>query len=69
MKSNMGAIDRVIRLLIAAVIGYLYWKGTISGAFGIALVVIAAVFVLTSLVGFCPLYAPLKISTRKKAAS
>lgn len=69
MKSNMGAIDRVFRLLIAAVIGYLYWKGTISGVPGIVLLVLAAVFVLTSFVGFCPLYAPLRISTKKKAAS
>lgn len=69
MKTNMGALDRILRLVVAAVIGYLYWKGTISGAVGLALVVLAAIFALTSVIGFCPLYAPFKFSTKKKAAA
>ncbi len=63
MKKNMGTADRVIRLIIAAVIGVLYYTGTISGTLGIVLLVLAAVFVLTSFVSFCPLYAPFGIST------
>ncbi len=59
----MGTADRVIRLIIAAVIGVLYYTGTISGTLGIVLLVLAAVFVLTSFVSFCPLYAPFGIST------
>ena len=63
MKKNMGTTDRVIRLIIAAVIGVLYYTGTISGTLGIVLLVLAAVFVLTSFVSFCPLYAPFGTST------
>lgn len=63
MKKNMGNTDRVIRIIIAAVIGVLYYTGTISGTLGIVLLVLAGVFVLTSFVSFCPLYAPFGIST------
>ena len=63
MKKNMGTTDRVIRFIIAAVIGVLYYTGTISGTLGVVLLVLAAVFVLTSFVSFCPLYAPFGIST------
>lgn len=64
MKLNMGVIDRVLRVLIALVIGVLYWQNIISGTLGIVLLVLGGVFVLTSLVGFCPLYLPLKLSTK-----
>ena len=63
MKKNMGTTDRVIRFIIAAVIGVLYYTGTISGTLGVVLLVLGAVFVLTSFVSFCPLYAPFGIST------
>ena len=63
MKKNMGTADRVIRLIIAAVIGVLYYSGTITGTLGIVLLVLAGVFVLTSFVSFCPLYTPFGIST------
>ncbi|MDM9630966.1 YgaP family membrane protein [Robiginitalea aurantiaca] len=63
MKKNMGNADRVIRLIIAAVIGVLYYTGTISGTLGIVLLVLAGVFVLTSFISFCPLYAPFGLST------
>jgi len=59
----MGNTDRVIRLIIAAIIGVLYYTGTISGTLGLVLLVLAGVFVLTSFVSFCPLYAPFGIST------
>jgi hypothetical protein len=67
MKANMGTLDRVLRVIVAAAIAYLYYTGTISGPLGLALLIIAIIFVLTSLVGFCPLYAPFKMSTRKKS--
>ncbi|MFP8488439.1 DUF2892 domain-containing protein [Gracilimonas sp. Q87] len=63
MKKNMGTTDRVIRVIIAVVVGILYFTGTISGTLGITLLVLAAVFVLTSLISFCPLYAPFGIRT------
>lgn len=59
----MGTADRVIRFIVAAVIGVLYYTGTISGTLGIVLLVLAGVFVLTSFISFCPLYAPFGIST------
>lgn len=63
MRKNMGMADRLIRVLIAVLIAYLYYNETISGILGIVLMVFAVVFVLTSLVSFCPLYIPFGIST------
>jgi fatty acid desaturase len=63
MKKNMGTADRIIRLIVAAIIGVLYFTGTISGTLGIVLLVLAGIFVLTSLVSFCPLYAPFGLKT------
>lgn len=67
MKLNMGTADKVLRILAAFVIIGLYFTNVISGTLAIVLLVIAGVFILTSFVGFCPLYYPLGISTRKKA--
>ena len=66
MKLNMGKTDRIIRLIIAAVIVILYFTGQISGIAAIILGIIAVIFILTGAIGYCPLYAPFKISTRKK---
>ena len=63
MKKNMGSADRIIRIIIAAAVAVLYFTGTISGTLGIVLLVLAGIFVLTSLVSFCPLYAPFGIKT------
>lgn len=63
MKKNMGTADRLIRLIIAALMAGLFFAGIISGTLGIVLLVLAGIFVLTSLVGFCPLYAPFGIKT------
>ena len=62
----MGSADKIIRILIAIVIGSLYYTNVISGTLGIVLLVLAGVFVLTSFIGFCPLYAPFKMSTATK---
>ena len=61
----MGIVDRVLRVAVAVGIAILYWQGIIEGTLGIVLLVLGGVFVLTSLVGFCPLYMPLKLSTKK----
>ncbi|CAN5358254.1 hypothetical protein BH10BAC4_BH10BAC4_20330 [soil metagenome] len=65
----MGSADRIIRVIIAAIIIALYYTGVISGTLGIVLIVLSAVFVLTSFVSVCPLYLPFGLSTlRKKMA-
>jgi hypothetical protein len=66
MKHNMGSIDKIIRVLVAVVIGILYFTDQITGIAAIILSVFAIVFLLTSAIGFCPLYLPLKLSTIKK---
>jgi hypothetical protein len=63
MKKNMGNLDRTLRFLAAAALIALFYNGTISGTWGIVLVVLAVVFFLTSFVGFCPLYVPFGIRT------
>jgi hypothetical protein len=63
MKRNMSNADRIIRVVIAALFAYLYFGGIITGVLGIVLVLLGGVFLLTAIVGFCPLYAPFKFST------
>ncbi len=65
MKQNMGTIDRLARFILAIIIGILYVTGQISGTAAIVLGVIAVAFILTSAVGHCPAYIPLKFSTKK----
>ena len=66
MKQNMGTIDRVIRTVLALVVAILYFTKNISGLAAIILGIFAIVFLLTSIVGFCPLYTVLGIRTTKK---
>ncbi|MDO9254215.1 MAG: DUF2892 domain-containing protein [Bacteroidales bacterium] len=66
MKSNMGTTDKIIRIAIAALIAVLYFTKVIPGTVGIILLVLAAVFVLTSLISFCPLYPLVGMNTTKK---
>jgi hypothetical protein len=66
MKKNMGNADRIIRLLVAAAITILFFTNIITGTVGIVLLVLAAIFVLTSLVGFCPIYAIIGMNTCPK---
>ena len=61
----MGSADRLVRLIVAVLVAVLYYNGTIAGTLGIVLLVLAGIFVLTSLVSFCPLYKPLGINTCK----
>lgn len=65
MKKNMGSTDRIIRLIIAAIIGILYFTDYLTGTLGIILLALAAILVLTSLIGFCPLYKPIHLNTRE----
>jgi hypothetical protein len=65
MKKNMGTTDRMIRIIIAVIIGILYYTGFISGTLAIVLLVLGGIFLLTSFVNFCPLYIPFGITTLK----
>lgn len=66
MKQNMGMEDRIIRLVAALVVAVLYFTGVISGTVALILGILAVVFVATSFLGFCPLYLPFGLSTRRK---
>ncbi len=63
MTKNMGNTDKLIRLIIAAVIAVLFYTGAISGTLAIVLGIFAVIFALTSLVSFCPLYTLVGINT------
>ncbi len=65
MKKNMGSTDKSIRILIAVLVGVLYFTNVISGTVAIVLGILAVVFLLTSFLSFCPLYAVFNINTCK----
>lgn len=69
MKKNMGAADRIVRGLAAIAFILLYATGTVDGLWGALLAGLGAVFILTSVVGSCPLYPPLGLNTRKEVSS
>lgn len=66
MKANMGSADRIIRVIIAVILGTLYFTGIIPGTLGIVIFLLAIVFVITSLINFCPLYVLFKLNTLGK---
>ena len=63
MKANMGTADKIIRLIIVAIFATLYFTGTVTRTLGIVLLALGGVFTLTSLIGFCPLYTLVGLST------
>jgi len=62
----MGTIDKVVRILIALVVIGLYFTNVISGVMAIVLLILSGIFILTSVISFCPLYLPFGINTDKK---
>jgi hypothetical protein len=66
MMKNMGAVDRIIRIILALVVLVLYLTGVICGWLAIVLGILAVIWVLTGIIGFCPAYALFKVSTQKK---
>lgn len=62
----MGGVDKIIRIVVALIITALYFTNIISGVLGIVLIVLSGVFVLTSLIGFCPLYTLFGVNTCAK---
>ncbi len=67
MKTNVGQVDRIVRILLAVIVGVLFITGQISGVAAVVLGVLAVVFLLTGILSFCPLYLPFGISTKGKA--
>lgn len=65
MKKNMGTVDKAIRIIIALIIGILFFTKVITGTLGIVLLIVAGVFLLTSLISFCPLYTLVGCNTCK----
>ena len=65
MKRNMSNVDRIVRVVFAAIFAYLYFGGVVTGTLGIVLLVLGAVFLFTAVIAFCPLYAPFKFTTYK----
>lgn len=65
MKNNMGSADRIIRAVIAVLFGVLIFTNAVSGVLAIVLGVIAVIFLVTALIGFCPLYTIFGWSTKK----
>lgn len=59
----MGNVDRIVRLILAAVFGYLFFSSAVTGALGYVLVAVGAIFILTSFISFCPLYSLVGLST------
>ncbi len=66
MEKNMGTVDRILRAVLAVLVGVFYFTGHITGIAAIVLGIFAVIFLVTSAIGYCPLYVPFKISTRKE---
>ena len=66
LNKNLGSVDRIIRIALALVFVGLIVTGTVSGVLAIIFGVLAAVFAVTSVFSFCPLYLPFKLSTRSE---
>lgn len=66
MKKNMGTADKIIRILVAVIIGVLYFTNIITGKAAIVAGILAIVFLFTAFINFCPLYLPFGINTSKK---
>ncbi len=68
MQPNMGAADRIIRVILALGMIAVYFLGVVPGWLGLILLVLALVFLATSIVGYCPLYWPFGLSTRRSSS-
>jgi hypothetical protein len=66
MKKNVGTADRIIRITLAVLLAVLFFTGTVTGTVGYVLLALAAIFLVTSVITFCPLYLPFGLSTCKK---
>jgi fatty acid desaturase len=69
MKRNMGIVDRVIRIALAALVAVLYFANQLSLTAAVILGILAVIFLATGIVGFCPLYLPFGLSSKRKSAA
>jgi Protein of unknown function (DUF2892) len=69
MKGNMGILDRIIRVALVAVVAVLYFTGQLSLVASIILGALAVIFLLTSIIGVCPLYLSFGLSTKRKPST
>jgi riboflavin transporter FmnP len=69
MKKNVGSLDRMIRIAVAVILAALVWAEVLTGTAAVVGVVVAAIFLLTGLLRFCPLFLPFKISTQKQTGT
>ncbi len=69
MAKNMNTIDRALRIVLAVVLGYLIFNGTLIGIWAWVLGILAVIFLLTSLLGFCPTYTVIGVSTLEEEAA
>ena len=65
MKQNMSSADRTIRAVVAVALAALIYFNVLTGTAALVLGIVAGIFVLTALIGFCPLYTIFKFSTKK----
>jgi hypothetical protein len=68
LSANESTADRLIRIVIGVVLAALAVTGTVTEPVSYVALVVAAIAVVTGVVGFCPLYAVLRIGTKSKAS-
>lgn len=56
MKTNMGSFDRIARVCVSVIIAALYGMNVIGGTLGTVFLVVAGIFLITGIIGWCPLY-------------
>ena len=66
MKKNVGSTDKIIRIVLAAILGYLYFGGVVGGTLGYVALAVGIIALATALVNFCPLYTVINMNTGKK---
>lgn len=65
---NEGTIDRVVRVVAGIVLLALGWGEVVTGTLGTVFKILGLVPLATGLVGWCPLYTALHLSTRGRHA-
>lgn len=65
MAKNMGKMDRIIRTVLAVLFIVLFLTKVVTGTLGVFLLVLAVVFLITSLISYCPIYSLFKVNTNR----
>ena len=65
MKTNESNADRIIRIVLGVVLLVLGWGGFVTGTLGLIFKILGFIPLLTGIVGYCPIYGLLKLSTKK----